>query len=110
MFFFRKKIFLKEELKLNKTRNDKMPLINYNFLDFTKSFLENNPVYFATFGMYFSVGVSVLGAAWGILLTASSLMGSSIKTSFRSKHLISILFCEANAIYGLIACFIFLVC
>ncbi|EDR22983.1 vacuolar ATP synthase 21 kDa proteolipid subunit, putative [Entamoeba dispar SAW760] len=84
-----------------------MSLIYYNFLDFTKSFLEINPIYFATFGVFFSVGVSVLGAGWGILLTASSLMGSSIRTTFRSKHLISILFCEATAIYGVIAGFIF---
>ncbi|KAL7713885.1 Vacuolar ATP synthase 21 kDa proteolipid subunit [Entamoeba marina] len=84
-----------------------MSLSSYNFFDTTKSFLEINPVYFAVLGMFVSVGISVLGAAWGILLTAASLMGSSIRTKFRSKHLISILFCEATAIYGVIAGFVF---
>ncbi|ELP94736.1 vacuolar ATP synthase 21 kDa proteolipid subunit, putative [Entamoeba invadens IP1] len=83
-----------------------MSLSYYNFGDFTRSFLLINPAYFASFGIFFSVAFSVLGAAWGILLTASSLMGSSIRTTFRSKHLISILFCEACAIYGVISGFI----
>ena len=87
-----------------------MPLISYNFGDIIVSFLETNPLYFASFGIFASVALSVLGAAWGILITASSLMGSSIRGGFRSKHLISILFCEATAIYGVIAGFIFYVC
>ena len=86
-----------------------MVLATYSFLDILTNLLLASPYTFISLGMVASVGVSVLGAAWGILLTASSLMASSIRTTFKSKHLISILFCEAVAIYGLIACFVFIV-
>merc|ERR1711981_1323436 len=62
-----------------------------------------DPIFCAFFGTAFGLGFSVLGAAWGIFLTGSSLLGAAIKVPrIRSKNLISIIFCEALAIYGVI--------
>merc|ERR1712072_82326 len=62
-----------------------------------------SPVALGFFGIAFALGVSVLGAAWGIFLTGSSLVGAAIKVPrIKSKNLISVIFCEALAIYGVI--------
>merc|ERR1719409_525069 len=62
-----------------------------------------DPIFCAFFGTAFGLGCSVLGAAWGIFLTGSSLLGAAIKAPrIRSKNLISVIFCEALAIYGVI--------
>merc|ERR1711907_679195 len=62
-----------------------------------------DPGFLSFFGTGFALGFSVLGAAWGIFLTGSSLLGAAIKVPrIRSKNLISVIFCEALAIYGVI--------
>mmetsp|Transcript_16202 Transcript_16202/g.11695 ORF Transcript_16202/g.11695 Transcript_16202/m.11695 type:complete len:104 (-) Transcript_16202:317-628(-) len=62
-----------------------------------------NPYSWADFGIAASLFFSIIGAAWGIFLTGSSLVGSAIKAPrIRSRNLISVIFCEAVAIYGVI--------
>ena len=62
-----------------------------------------SPYQFSFTGIYTSLTLSILGAGAGIYMIGSSLTQATVHhPEIKSKNLISILFCEAIALYGII--------
>ncbi|KAH3745391.1 C Jun amino terminal kinase interacting protein [Pelomyxa schiedti] len=71
--------------------------------NFIVTILMESPYLWACTGLALCIGLSVVGSSWGIWTIGTATLGVSIhKGRLETRNLVSILFCEALSIYGII--------